>query len=117
MSTSAADAVEPLTSQAATTDLELAERTRVLVVATVGFTVFFAVWVMFAIVGIPVRKEFGLSDGEFAVLVAIPILAGSILRVPLGMLTDLVGGRLVFTSLLVVTAIPAYFISRASSYT
>lgn len=54
MGTHPAGAVEPLTDHAATTDLALAERTRVLVVATVGFTVFFAVWVMFAIVGIPV---------------------------------------------------------------
>jgi NNP family nitrate/nitrite transporter-like MFS transporter len=99
------------------TDRELAARTRVLVVATVGFTVFFAVWVMFAIVGIPIREEFDLTDGQFALLVAIPILTGSILRVPVGILTDLIGGRLVFTSLLVVTAIPTYFISRASSYT
>lgn len=87
-----------------------------LVVATVGFTVFFAVWVMFAIVGLPVRTELGLSESEFALLVAIPILTGSILRVPMGMLTDLVGGRIVFTGLLVVTAIPAFLISRASSY-
>lgn len=88
-----------------------------LVVATLGFTVFFAVWVMFAIVGIPVRKELGLSDGQFALLVAIPILTGSILRVPFGILTDRVGGRLVFTALLVATAIPTYLVSRASGYT
>lgn len=117
MSTPPAGATEPLTVHAAMTDRELAARTRVLVVATVGFTVFFAVWVMFAIVGIPIREEFDLTDGQFALLVAIPILTGSILRVPVGILTDLIGGRLVFTSLLVVTAIPTYFISRASSYT
>ena len=64
------------------------ERTRVLVLSTVGFTLFFAVWVMFAVVGIPLREELGLSDGEFALLVAIPILTGSILRVPVGILTD-----------------------------
>jgi len=117
VSTPPAGATEPLTVHAAMTDRELAARTRVLVVATVGFTVFFAVWVMFAIVGIPIREEFDLTDGQFALLVAIPILTGSILRVPVGILTDLIGGRLVFTSLLVVTAIPTYFISRASSYT
>jgi NNP family nitrate/nitrite transporter-like MFS transporter len=96
---------------------ESSDSTRVLVVATVGFTVFFAVWVMFAIVGIPVRKEFDLSDSQFALLVAIPILTGSVLRVPFGMLTDRVGGRRVFTALLVVTAIPTYLVSRASGYT
>jgi len=108
--TAQAEAVE-LTARAAH------ERTRVLVLSTVGFTLFFAVWVMFAVVGIPLRKELGLSDGEFALLVAIPILTGSILRVPVGILTDRLGGRLVFTSLLLVTAVPTYVISRAESYT
>src|SRR3990170_4967851 len=93
------------------------ERLRVLVMATIGFTVFFAVWVMFAIVGIPLRKELGLSDGQFALLVAIPILTGSILRVPIGLATDKLGGRVVFTALLLVTAVPTYFVSRADGYT
>ncbi|MFN8221715.1 MAG: nitrate/nitrite transporter [Gaiellales bacterium] len=95
---------------------ESRDRRRVLAAATVGFTVFFAVWVMFAIVGIPVRKEMDLTEGEFAFLVAIPILTGSILRVPMGMLTDHFGGRLVFTALLLFTAIPTYLVSHASSF-
>jgi len=88
--------------------------TRVLVMSTIGFCIFFAVWVMFAIVAIPVRAEFALSEGQFALLVAIPILTGSILRVPFGILTDRVGGRLVFTLLLLATSIPTYLVSRAS---
>jgi len=110
-------ATETPPHHATTADGEFVHRVRVLIIATVGFTVFFAVWVMFAIVGIPVREEFGLTDGQFALLVAIPILTGSILRVPVGMLTDLIGGRVVFTALLVVTAVPTYFVSRASGYT
>jgi NNP family nitrate/nitrite transporter-like MFS transporter len=94
----------------------LAPHTSVLVMSTVGFTVFFAVWVMFAIVGIPLREELDLSEGEFALLVAIPILTGSVLRVPIGVLTDKVGGRLIYTALLVFTAIPAYLISHADTY-
>jgi NNP family nitrate/nitrite transporter-like MFS transporter len=90
--------------------------TRVLTVSTVGFTVFFAVWVMFAIVGLPLRKELGLNDSQFALLAAIPILTGSILRVPFGILTDRFGGRVVFTSLLLATAIPTYLVSRADTY-
>jgi NNP family nitrate/nitrite transporter-like MFS transporter len=89
----------------------------VLILSTVGFTLFFAVWVMFAVVGIPLREELGLGDGEFAFLAAIPILMGSILRVPIGILTDRLGGRLVFTSLLLVTAVPTYLVSRADGYT
>ena len=92
------------------------ERVQVLSLATIGFTLFFAVWVMFAIVGIPLRDELGLSDGEFALLVAIPILTGSVLRVPMGLLTDQLGGRVVFTALLLVTAVPTFLVSRAESY-
>ena len=40
--------------------------TRVLVMSTLGFTVMFAVWLMFGILGIPIRTEFGLSDVELA---------------------------------------------------
>lgn len=95
---------------------EQRDRTRVLVMATVGFTVFFAVWVMFAIVGIALRKDLGLSDGEFALLAAIPILTGSVLRVPFGILTDRIGGRRVFTALLLFSAIPTFLVSRADTY-
>ena len=35
---------------------------RVLVISTVGFTLMFAVWLMFGVLGIPIRKEFGLTD-------------------------------------------------------
>jgi len=89
---------------------------RVLVISTIGFTVAFAVWVMFAIVGVPLREEFGLTDGEFALLVAIPILIGSVLRVPFGIWTDRFGGRAMFTLLLAMTAVPTYLVSRANSY-
>jgi NNP family nitrate/nitrite transporter-like MFS transporter len=105
-----------LSLQAASEGREANRRARVLATATFGFTVFFAVWVMFAIVGIPLRKEFGLGDGEFALLAAIPIFTGSILRVPLGILADRLGGRRVFTALLLVTAIPTYLVSRADGY-
>lgn len=89
---------------------------RVLVVSTVLFTIFFAVWVMFAIVGLKMRKELGLSEGEFALLAAIPILTGSILRVPMGIATDKVGGRNMLIGLLLFTAVPTYLVSRIETY-
>lgn len=109
---------EPRWADAAADDPQaVRDRRRVLVLATFGFTVFFAVWVMFAIVGLPVRKEFGLTDGQFALLAAIPILTGSVLRVPIGMLTDHFGGRRVFTGLFLFTALPTYLVSQADTYT
>lgn len=112
----------PESGTARATRLQSAERdippgaTRVMVVATCLFTLFFAVWVMFAIVGIPMRKEFDLTDSEFALLIAIPVLTGSILRVPVGIITDKVGGRNMMMALLLLTAVPTWLVSRVDSY-
>jgi NNP family nitrate/nitrite transporter-like MFS transporter len=92
------------------------KRNCVLAMNTFGFTVMFAVWVVFAIVGIPIRKELGLSETEFALLVALPVLTGSILRLPIGMLTDRVGGRAIFTALLAFSAVPLLLLTRATAY-
>ncbi len=89
---------------------------RVLIVATILFTIFFAVWLMFAIVAIPMRKELGLSESEFALLIAIPVLTGSTLRVPLGIITDKVGGRNTMIALLLLTAVPTWLVSRVETY-
>lgn len=90
--------------------------TRVLVMSTLGFTVMFAVWLMFGILGIPIRTEFGLSDVELSWLSAVAVLNGSMWRLPAGMVTDRIGGRKVFAAMLALTAIPAYLVSRADSY-
>jgi NNP family nitrate/nitrite transporter-like MFS transporter len=83
---------------------------------TFGFTVMFAVWVIFAIVGLAIRKELDLGDTEFAVLVALPVLTGSLLRLPVGILTDRFGGRILFTILLATTAIPLLLLTQATAY-
>jgi NNP family nitrate/nitrite transporter-like MFS transporter len=92
------------------------KRNSVLAMNTFGFTVMFAVWVVFAIVGIEIRKEAGLSETEFAVLVALPVLTGSLLRLPIGMATDWFGGRPIFTALLAFTAVPLLLLTVAHSY-
>lgn len=85
---------------------------RVLALATLAFTLCFAVWVMFAIVGIPIAEELALTEGQFALLAAIPVLTGSLLRVPAGMLTDRIGGRVAMTVLLLIVAPPTYLVGR-----
>jgi NNP family nitrate/nitrite transporter-like MFS transporter len=92
------------------------KRNSVLVMNTFGFTVMFAVWVVFAIVGLAIRKELGLTDTEFALLVALPVLTGSILRLPVGMATDWFGGRALFTALLAFTAVPLLLLTVADRY-
>ncbi len=88
----------------------------VLWLSTLGFTVMFAVWLMFGVLGIPIRKEFGLSDVQLSWLTAVAVLNGAIWRLGFGILTDRIGGRLVFTVMLLVTAIPAFLISKVTSY-
>jgi MFS transporter, NNP family, nitrate/nitrite transporter len=88
----------------------------VLTMNTLAFTVCFAVWVMFSIIGIPIRTGLQLSDTQFGLLAATPILTGSLIRLPLGMWTDRYGGRIVFTLLMLSTIVPIYLISMATRY-
>ena len=90
--------------------------TAVLVMSTLSFTVMFAVWLMFGILGVPIQKELKLSDPELAWVSAVAVLNGSMWRLPAGMLTDRIGGRKVTLVMLAVTAIPAYFVAQARSY-
>lgn len=91
-------------------------RTRVLVLSTAAFTTMFAVWLMFGILGIPIRDEFGLTDVQLSWLTAVAVLNGSMWRLPAGMITDRIGGRKVFAFLLLASAVPTYLVSQAQSY-
>ena len=88
----------------------------VLSLSTMAFTVCFAVWVMFSIIGIPIKTNLGLNETQFGLLAATPILTGSLFRLPLGMLTDKVGGRIVFFVLMMSTVIPIWLIGYATEY-
>jgi len=88
----------------------------VLTMNTIAFTACFAVWVMFSIIGIPLKELLALNDTQFGLLVATPILTGSLFRLPVGMLTDKYGGRIVYFVLMVSTIAPIYFISSATTY-
>jgi len=88
----------------------------VLTMNTIGFTACFAVWVMFSIIGIPIKTGLQLNDTEFGLLVAMPILTGSLLRLPLGMMTDKYGGRPVYFWLMASIIVPLFLISKATAY-
>lgn len=92
-------------------------RRRVLGLSTTGFTLMFAVWLMFGVLGIPIRDEFGLSDVELSWLTATAILNGALWRLPAGILTDRFGGRKVLVAMLVATAVPTFLVSQATSFT
>lgn len=89
---------------------------RVVATSTLGFTLMFAVWVMFAIVGLPIRKQLGLTDGEFTLLTALPVLTGSLLRLPAGLMADRFGGKRMFVYNLLITAVFAFALCFAHSY-
>lgn len=88
----------------------------VLTSSTLAFTVCFAVWMMFAVIGIPIKAQLGLSETEFGLMAAMPVLTGALVRVPLGFWTDRFGGRIVFFLLMICTVIPIWMMSYATRY-
>ncbi|WP_018254767.1 MFS transporter [Salinispora mooreana] len=91
-------------------------RTRVLTLSTIGFTVMFAVWLMFGILGKPISEEFGLSEVQLSWIIAAAVLNGSLWRLPAGIVADRIGGRRVMTAMLLLTAAASFLVSRADSY-
>jgi NNP family nitrate/nitrite transporter-like MFS transporter len=89
---------------------------QVLVSSTVSFTICFAIWMMFAVLGIPIKKMLGLNETEFGLLAAMPVLSGSLVRVPLGIWCDKYGGRIVFFLLMLATVPAIYLIGKATAY-
>src|SRR5438132_1699389 len=92
-------------------------RQRVLWLSTFAFTLLFAVWLMFGVLGIKIREEMALTPAQFDWLLAVAILTGALPRLHFGLLADKYGGRNMMVGLLLFTAIPTYLISHATSYT
>ena len=88
----------------------------VVIMSTLAFTVCFAVWMMFAVIGIPIKKALDLNATQFGLLTATPVLTGSLIRVPLGMWTDKYGGRVVFFVLMLATVVPIWLITYATEF-
>lgn len=88
----------------------------VLIVSTLAFTVCFMAWMMFAVIGIPISKTLNLNATQFGLLTAMPVLSGSLVRVPLGLWTDRFGGRIVMGVLLILTVPAIWCIAYATQY-
>ncbi len=88
----------------------------VLSMSTLAFTVCFMVWMMFAVLGVPIKELLQLNETQFGLLAATPVLTGSLVRLPLGMLTDRFGGRVVFFLLMLACVLPIYLIAEATAY-
>ena len=88
----------------------------VLIVSTLAFTVCFMVWMMFGVIGIALKTELSLNATQFGLLMATPVLTGSLVRVPLGIWTDRYGGRIVMTALMLLTVPAIWAMSQATEY-
>ena len=95
---------------------DLAPARRTLVLSTVAFTVCFAVWTIFSIIGLQIQQELGLNETEFGLLVGTPILSGSLVRLTLGVWTDRYGGRIVFSALMISAALATALLAFADTY-
>jgi NNP family nitrate/nitrite transporter-like MFS transporter len=93
-----------------------ADQTRALSLSTIAFTACFAVWTIFSIIGVAIKGELGLNDTQFGLLVATPILTGSLTRIFLGVWTEKYGGRLVFSGQMILAALATWALTFADTY-
>ncbi len=98
-------------------DIAKADQSRALWMSTAAFTICFAVWTIFSIIGVQIKNDLNLSDTEFGLLVGTPILTGSLIRLMLGIWTDQYGGRIVYTAVMASAAIATYLLTFAYDYT
>jgi MFS transporter, NNP family, nitrate/nitrite transporter len=96
---------------------ESAAAKRVLFFSTLSFTLMFAVWLMFGVLGIKIQEEFNLTKNQFYWLTAIAILNGSIWRLPFGIVAERYGGKLVTVLLMLWGALGCVLVAFATTYT
>ena len=89
---------------------------RALVLATLSFAVSFAAWGLIGGLAPVFTDLYKLSASQTALLVAVPVLLGSLARLPMGMLTDRFGGRAMFTVLLLISSVASWAVSLTTSY-
>ena len=92
------------------------EQFQALGISTLAFTLCFAVWTIFSIIGIQIAEELALSNTQLGLLMATPILTGSVSRLFLGIWTDRYGGRWVFGILMLTTSACVYLLTFATTY-
>lgn len=90
--------------------------TTALALATLSFFVSFAAWGLVGGLAPVFADLYKLSASQTALLVAVPVLLGSLARLPMGILTDRFGGRGVFTSLLLVSAAASIAVAMTATY-
>jgi len=92
------------------------DQSRALWLSTSAFTTCFAVWTIFSIIGVQIKKDLALSDAQFGLLIGTPILTGSLIRLILGIWADQYGGRLVAVTTMLLAALATYLLTYAYDY-
>ncbi|HET8684427.1 MAG TPA: MFS transporter [Micromonosporaceae bacterium] len=87
-----------------------------LVLATLGFMVNFWAWALLGPLGPGIKERLGLSFAAQSLLVAVPVVVGSLGRIPVGALTDRYGARVMFPLVSVATVVPVLTLAFVSSY-
>lgn len=89
---------------------------RALWLSTLAFAISFAVWTIFAIIGIRIKAELGLNETLFGLLVGLPIAVGSLIRVPVAIWSEKYGSRVVYSLVMLGGALGAWLLTFAGSY-
>ncbi len=92
---------------------------RVLALNTLAFMVCFAAWMINGVLVTYLVDQgvFNWNPMQIGWLLGVPVLVGSVLRLPVGILTDKFGGKWMMAVILICSAIPMYFLSQANSFT
>jgi MFS family permease len=86
------------------------------VVTTLGYIGCFAVWTIVAIIGAEIQRQYGLTNTEFGLLVGVPFLSGSLIRIAVGIWADRHGGRRLFVGVMITAAVATWFVADATTY-
>ncbi len=84
--------------------------------STIAFTICFAVWTIFAIIGVQIKQDMGLNDTQFSLLIGTPILTGSLIRLVLGIWADQYGGRPIFMAVMLSSAFFTWCLIYSDTY-
>ncbi|RBW68668.1 MFS transporter [Bacillus taeanensis] len=91
-------------------------QTSALVFSTLAMIAAFAAWAIISPMASTLQEMYGLTTIEKSFLVAAPVLLGSIMRIPMGILTDRLGGRKVYTMTMLFLVLPMVGAGFANSY-
>ncbi len=92
------------------------DQSRALWLSTLAFTLCFAVWTIFSIIGVQIKRDLGLTETQFGLLVGTPILTGSLIRLILGIWADQYGGRIVYAATMLAAAVATLLLTFAYDY-